>query len=84
MTENNTAFVLDADNNEVDEHGIGELCISGKNVARGYMNKPDLTSEKFVQHPDFGRFYRTGDLVEKLPLGDFHYMGRIGFFLLGF
>ena len=41
------------------------------------MNKPDLTSEKFVQHPVYGRFYRTGDLVEKLPLGDFHYMGRI-------
>ena len=43
-------------------HGeIGELCIGGVHVARGYRNLPEQTAEKFITHPEFGRLYRTGD-----------------------
>src|SRR5207342_1276533 len=43
-------------------HGeVGELCIGGVHVARGYRNLPDQTAQKFIVHPQFGRLYRTGD-----------------------
>jgi non-ribosomal peptide synthetase-like protein len=43
-------------------HGeVGELCIGGMHVARGYRNLPELTAQKFIEHPRFGRLYRTGD-----------------------
>jgi non-ribosomal peptide synthetase-like protein len=43
-------------------HGeTGELCIGGVHVARGYRNLPDETAAKFIDHPGFGRLYRTGD-----------------------
>ena len=43
-------------------HGeIGELCIGGVHVTRGYRNLPEETAEKFIDHPRFGRLYRTGD-----------------------
>ena len=56
----------------------GELCVSGAGLARGYLNLPDLTSEKFVKDPfDEGRMYRTGDLTRWLPDGNIEYLGRI-------
>ncbi len=43
-------------------HGaVGELCIGGVHLARGYRNLPELTAQKFITHPQFGRLYRTGD-----------------------
>ena len=43
-------------------HGeTGELCIGGVHVARGYRNLPEETAAKFIDHPEFGRLYRTGD-----------------------
>uniref|UniRef100_UPI0035938371 alpha/beta fold hydrolase n=1 Tax=Aquiflexum sp. TaxID=1872584 RepID=UPI0035938371 len=59
----------------------GELCISGQGVARGYLNNPELTLEKFVKNP-FGEtgediMYRTGDLARWLPDGNIEYLGRI-------
>ena len=43
-------------------HGeVGELCIGGVHVARGYRNLPEQTAQKFITHPQFGRLYRTGD-----------------------
>lgn len=43
-------------------HGeVGELCIGGVHVARGYRNLPEQTARKFIDHPQFGRLYRTGD-----------------------
>src|SRR6185312_13694310 len=70
------AWALDPELEEVPRGEVGELCIGGIAVTRGYLNRPDLTQEKFVDHPRFGRIYRSGDLVRVLPSGDFEYLGR--------
>ncbi|WP_106767072.1 non-ribosomal peptide synthetase [Paenibacillus faecalis] len=58
----------------------GELCIAGAGVARGYLNLPDLTAEKFVDDPFYPgeRMYRTGDLACWTHQGDIEFLGRIG------
>ncbi len=73
---NATACVLDADLNEVPRGETGELCIGGQAVTRGYLNRPELTRERFVEHPRHGRIYRTGDLVYLGETGDLVYLGR--------
>lgn len=56
----------------------GELCISGAGITRGYLNKPELTDEKFVPNPwGAGKMYRTGDLARWLPDGNIEFLGRI-------
>ncbi|MEV4871361.1 amino acid adenylation domain-containing protein [Streptomyces syringium] len=57
----------------------GELCIAGVQVARGYLNRAELTREKFVADPWVlgGRLYRTGDLARWLADGTLEYLGRI-------
>lgn len=56
----------------------GELCIGGDGVTRGYLNRIDLTQEKFVDHPAIGeRLYRSGDLARWLPDGNIEFLGRI-------
>jgi len=57
----------------------GELCISGDNVGRGYINRPDLTSEKFVSNPftPGERMYKTGDLARWRSDGNIEFLGRI-------
>ncbi|MBD2559799.1 MULTISPECIES: non-ribosomal peptide synthetase [Nostoc] len=68
----------------------GELYISGTGIARGYLNEPDLTSEKFISHSfdEVGgkgaeenfpatRLYKTGDLARYLPDGNIEFLGRI-------
>ena len=56
----------------------GELCIGGIGVARGYLNNPTLTAEKFTDHPwrPGERIYRTGDIARWLPDGNIEYLGR--------
>ncbi|MEH2366783.1 amino acid adenylation domain-containing protein [Nostoc sp.] len=59
----------------------GELYIGGIGIARGYLNHPELTTEKFIPNP-FGeksgmRLYRTGDLARYLPNGNIELLGRI-------
>jgi amino acid adenylation domain-containing protein len=57
--------------------GIGELCVSGKLVGKGYLNRPDLTKERFPTLKQFNeRVYRTGDLVRILHDGTFLFLGR--------
>ncbi|MBR5773426.1 MAG: amino acid adenylation domain-containing protein, partial [Clostridia bacterium] len=56
----------------------GELCVAGEGLARGYLNKPELTAEKFIDNPfGEGKLYRTGDLARWLPDGNIEYLGRI-------
>jgi len=56
----------------------GEICIGGDSLARGYLNQPELTAEKFVRHPQTQeRLYRTGDLGRLLPDGNLEYRGRL-------
>ncbi len=59
-------------------HGeTGELCIGGIHVARGYRNLPKQTAERFIDHPEFGRLYRTGDRCRIDPeLHRVHFLGR--------
>ncbi|KAE9371370.1 hypothetical protein N431DRAFT_410011 [Stipitochalara longipes BDJ] len=57
--------------------GVGELCVSGKLVGKGYLNRPELTEEKFPTLKSFNeRVYRTGDLVRILHDGCFIFLGR--------
>jgi thioesterase domain-containing protein/acyl carrier protein len=66
----------------------GELYIGGVGLSRGYLNRPDLTDEKFIANPFYDandpvlslcseRLYKTGDLVRWLPDGNLEYLGRI-------
>ncbi|TCN18914.1 non-ribosomal peptide synthetase, partial [Mesobacillus foraminis] len=56
----------------------GELCIGGEGVGKGYLNLPELTSERFVEDPlGTGTLYRTGDWVRWLPDGNIEYLGRM-------
>ena len=56
----------------------GELVIGGVNVTEGYLNRPELTQEKFVDNPfGEGKLYRTGDLARWNADGNISYSGRI-------
>ena len=56
----------------------GELCIAGEGLARGYLNKEELTNEKFVKNPfGTGRMYYNGDVAKWLPDGNIMYLGRV-------
>jgi amino acid adenylation domain-containing protein len=55
---------------------VGELVIGGVAVGRGYLNRPDLTTELFLDD-DQGRWYRTGDRVRLRPDGAFDFLGRL-------
>ncbi|KAF9772216.1 non-ribosomal peptide synthetase nps2 [Fusarium sp. DS 682] len=56
---------------------VGEFCFGGAQVAQGYLNMPELTSKKFIQHPQYGRLYRSGDMGRMLPDGSLVILGRI-------
>ena len=60
--------------------GVGEICIGGMSVARGYLHRPDLTEQKFRPNPfSAGRLYRSGDLGRFLPNGEIEFLGRRDF-----
>ena len=73
-----TAYVLDKNLKLVPCGVIGELCVGGVNLARGYLNNPSLTSEKFIENPYRAgeTIYRTGDLVRWLDDGNIEFLGR--------
>lgn len=55
----------------------GELCIAGVGVARGYLNHPEFTAEKFIDNPfGEGKMYRSGDMARWLPDGNIEFLGR--------
>ncbi|MFD2168454.1 amino acid adenylation domain-containing protein [Tumebacillus lipolyticus] len=72
-------YVLDQGLNVLPQGAIGELCIGGIGLARGYYAAEDLTAAKFVQTPHLPEqmVYKTGDLVRYLPDGNIDYLGRI-------
>ena len=76
-----SCYVLD-DNKQLAPIGSkGEIYVGGEGVARGYLNKPELTMEKFIKNPyvvgDY--LYRSGDLARVLETGDLEYLGRRDF-----
>ncbi len=77
---NTRIYILD-DQNQIVPPGVpGELCIGGSGLARGYLDRPELTAEKFIEVALFGqaeRIYKTGDLARWLPDGNLEYLGRI-------
>jgi amino acid adenylation domain-containing protein len=78
--DNTQIYICDESLNLVPAGEVGEIYIGGAGVARGYVNSPDLNSQKFV--PDIfsdqpgARLYRTGDLARWLPDGQLAFLGR--------
>ncbi|RUS95014.1 hypothetical protein DSM106972_091740 [Dulcicalothrix desertica PCC 7102] len=57
----------------------GEIYVGGMGVSRGYLNRPELTAQRFIPDPyssTGARIYRTGDIARRLPNGDIEYLGR--------
>ncbi|WPN26096.1 non-ribosomal peptide synthetase [Pseudomonas marginalis] len=74
---NTRMYVLDAQLQPVPLGVVGELFIGGVQVARGYLNRAQLTAERFLKDPfTGGRLYRTGDVGRYLPDGNIEYLGR--------
>lgn len=78
--DNTTMYILDKNQNIVPDGDIGELCITGKCLAEGYIGNEQLTKERFatLQLPDSSpiRMYRTGDMARFLPDGNIEFLGR--------
>ncbi|MDP3561085.1 MAG: amino acid adenylation domain-containing protein, partial [Legionellaceae bacterium] len=75
-----SVYVLDSEWRPVPLGITGELFIGGAGLARGYLNQPELTKERFIKNPfGDGRLYKTGDLVRWLPDGNIEYIGRNDF-----
>ena len=75
-------FIVDKDGNRLPLGAMGELWISGAQVGRGYLNRPEKTAETFIASPfpasqaPFDRCYRTGDIVRYLSDGNIQFVGR--------
>lgn len=79
--DNTEVYVLDESMKQVPAGTIGELYVAGAGVARGYLNDPALTADRFVRNPFSSvagaRLYRTGDLGCYLPDGQIAFHGRV-------
>lgn len=81
---NTQIYILDKNNRPLPIGVLGELCIAGEGVGKGYLNRPELTAEKFVPNPfataenHHGKImYHTGDLACWKSDGEIEYLGRI-------
>ncbi len=71
-------YVLNPQGQPVPLGVAGEMYVGGAGVARGYLRRPELTAQRFIENPFApGHLYRTGDLAQRLPNGDLEYLGRI-------
>lgn len=82
--DNAIVYALDEELKKVSPGSIGELCVSGICLAKGYLRRVDLENKVFVKNPynhaeirGLERLYKTGDLVRQLPSGDYEYIGRV-------
>lgn len=75
---NTSVYVMDTQQKMVPVGAVGELCIGGEGLAKGYLQRAALTAEKFLENPYLkGRkIYRTGDLAKWLPNGSIEFIGR--------
>jgi amino acid adenylation domain-containing protein len=80
---NMECYILDRHQNPLPVGCPGELHLGGVGLARDYLNRPELTAEKFIPNPfssqPGARLYRTGDLSRWLPDGNIEYLGRLDF-----
>jgi amino acid adenylation domain-containing protein len=78
---NTRIYILDGDREPVPIGASGEIHIGGVQVGRGYLNRPELTAERFIANPFVAgeRLYRTGDLGRFWPDGNIEYLGRNDF-----
>jgi len=78
---NTQIYLLDHYLQPVPVGGVGELCIGGAGLGRGYLNRVELTAEKFIPDPFSSqagsRLYKTGDLARYLPDGNIVFLGRV-------
>jgi amino acid adenylation domain-containing protein len=76
---NTSVYIVDENRNLLPAGEVGELCISGDGLSKGYLNNHELTSEKFVPNPfeQGEKLYHTGDLGKWLPDGNIEFVGRI-------
>ncbi|MGE7991997.1 non-ribosomal peptide synthetase [Pseudomonas sp. NPDC089554] len=79
-TDNNRLYLYGEDQTLVPLGAVGELCVAGTGVGRGYVGDPVRTALAFIPHPHGApgeRLYRTGDLARRRPDGVLEYVGRI-------
>ena len=78
---NTQIYLLDEHMQQVSVGEPGELYIGGVGLAKGYLNQPELTAERFIAHPfstqSGARLYKTGDLARYLPDGQLAFIGRV-------
>jgi len=75
-------YIVDSQGRRLPVGAAGELWISGPQVSRGYLNRPEKTAEVYISNPfaengeKYARVYRSGDIVRYLPSGDIQFVGR--------
>ena len=79
--DNTRLYIVDPQGHRLPVGAAGELWISGPQVSRGYLNRPEKTAEVYIPNPftteaKYNRIYRTGDIVRYLPDGNISFVGR--------
>ena len=79
--DNMRLYIVDPQGHRLPIGAAGELWISGPQVSRGYLNRPEKTAEVYIDNPftndeKYARVYRSGDIVRYLPSGDIQFVGR--------
>ena len=74
-------YIVDKNNKLLPAGAVGELCIAGPHVTRGYLNRPDKTAEAYIENPftsqkGYERIYKTGDIVRLMTDGNLQFVGR--------
>jgi amino acid adenylation domain-containing protein len=72
-------LLIDANGNLVPYGVAGEICVGGPGLATGYLGMPELTAQRFIEHPFRAgeRLYRSGDSGRRMPNGEIEYFGRL-------